>query len=102
MSWVHPQHKRMFAFLVYLGPHPSFSFVFLPHLFKEGDKNTLEQTNKHTAVTSVYTCRHVCIYICIHNNFIVFVIITIIIIIIIIIFFYYYFHGQFKMYGCQI
>ena len=72
----------MFAFLVYLGPHPSFSFVFLPHLFKEGDKNTLEQTNKHTAVTNENTSRHVCIYIRIHNNFIVFVIIIIIIIII--------------------
>ena len=34
----------MFALLAYLGPHPSFSFAFLPHLFKEGDKNTLEQT----------------------------------------------------------
>ena len=62
MSWVHPQHKRMFALLAYLGPHPSFSFAFLPHLFKEGDKNTLEQTKKHTALTSVYTYGHVCLY----------------------------------------
>ena len=52
----------MFALLAYLGPHPSFSFAFLPHLFKEGDKNTLEQTKKHTALTSVYTYGHVCIY----------------------------------------
>ena len=52
----------MFALLAYLGPHPSFSFAFLLHLFKEGAKNTLKLTKKHTALTSVYTYGHAYIY----------------------------------------
>ena len=101
MSWVHPQHKRMFALLAYLDPHPSFSFAFLLHLFKEGAKNTLKLTKKHTALTSVYTYGHVCIYAYIILYFFHYYYYIIIIIFITIIYFYYYLQfGQFEMSGC--
>ena len=93
----------MFALLAYLGPHPSSSFAFLSHLFKEGDKNTLEQTKKHTVLTSVYTYGHVCIYayIVILYFFHYYYYIIIIIFIIIIYFYYYYLQfGQFKVSEC--